>query len=411
MGMGLDKAGWLINCGYVGRMTQSPFDMLTPEVAADRFGTGPVPARTYHEVSAFAEEVEAIFKRSWLHVAHICELPQSGSFVRRELEFAHASLLIVRGKDNEIRSFHNVCTHRGTQLTDAASGRQGQFSCPYHRWTFGINGNLLSAPDFERFNLKKSDCGLKQVATQILGGMVYVNLSLKPRETVREQFGALADIMDRLPVAKATGFTEWTYEIEANWKVHFDNFQENYHVRFIHPKTAEQIIGPENPMGYPTHYGFYGPHRSQALWKNPAPPPLPDVLKITTGRSARLPQAYADSFEKVDMKLFPCLHIVWLSPDSQFSHTHIPIGPSRTRGSVRVYWVDPPENASRAFAREFATMSLRDVLSEDRSTVEAAQRGLASGALHTINMQEHEVLLRHFHQQVAARVDAWREEQ
>jgi phenylpropionate dioxygenase-like ring-hydroxylating dioxygenase large terminal subunit len=387
-----------------------PFERLEPEAAADRFGRGPVAAYPYYDKAWYEDELEAIFRRSWLHVGHACEIPEPGSFIRRDFAFARAPLLIVRGKDGQIRTFYNVCTHRGTELTQEPAGRRSQFSCPYHRWTFGTDGRLLSAPDFERFHVSKEDCSLRQVQTQILAGMIFIHLEDEPGESVREQFGDLADLMETLPVAEAKDFTEWNYEIEANWKVHFDNFQENYHLRFIHPRTGEQTIGPDNPMGYPTHYGFYGAHRSQTLWKNPDPPPLPPSLQMAGSRMAQLPQPFAAAFRKVDLKLFPCFHIVWLSPDSQFTHTMMPVSPTRTRGTVRMYWASRAENASRAFTREFATMSLRDVLTEDRHAIERSQRGIGSGVLDRINLQDHEILLRHLYQQVEQRVTTYRAE-
>ena len=224
-----------------------------------------------------------------------------------------------------------------------------------------------------------------------------------------DQFGALADEFDKMPCASAIATTEVSYEIEANWKVHYDNFQENYHLRFIHARTGGPATGPANPMGYPTHYGFNGPHRSQTLWKNPEPPQLPASMMLSSMRAAALPQPFAKDFAKTDFKLFPCFHVVWLSPDTMFTHTHMPVSATRTRSRIRMYWASESETASRAFAREFAMMSLRDVLSEDRDAVEAAQRGIASGVLDRINLQDHEVLLRHSYQQVVARVTAWRE--
>jgi phenylpropionate dioxygenase-like ring-hydroxylating dioxygenase large terminal subunit len=387
------------------------FETLEPEAAADRFGRGPVSAAPYYDKQWYADEIEAIFKRSWLHVGHVCEIPDTGSYIRRDLTFARAPLLIVRGRDGAVRTFYNVCTHRGTQLVEDQAGKNSQFSCPYHRWTFGTDGALLSAPDFDRFSVAKADCALKQVQTEVLGGLIFVNLDPHPAQSVRDHFGILAQQFDWLPTGQATHMTQFSYEIEANWKIHFDNFQENYHLKFIHPRTGAMAVGPENPMGYPTHYGFSGPHRGQTLWKNPCPPPLPALLQVVGDRSAALPQPYAATFEKVDMKLFPALHVVWLSPDTVFTHTHMPGGPSRTRSTVRIYWNGEAESASRAFVREFAAMSLRDVLSEDRDAVQAAQLGISSGVLNQINLQDHEVLLRHSHQQVVQRVMAWREAQ
>jgi len=377
--------------------------MLLPEAAAALLGSGPVSSRPYSDPAWWELERKAIFLRTWLHVGHVCEVPEPGSFIRRQVEFANASLLIVHGKDGTIRTFHNACTHRATELVQEAEGKRGQFSCPYHRWTYGTDGRLLSAPDFERFNLAKEDCSLKQVATEVVAGLIFINFDPAPKETARQFFGPIADEMDALPMARATDFTEWTYEIEANWKTNFDNFQENYHLRFIHPKTGAQIIGPENPMGYATHYGFSGPHRSQSLWRNPNPPPIPPSLLIAATRAAQLSAGDPFPFPKTDFKLFPCFHIVGLPPN-QYTHTMMPLGPTRTRGTIRMYWPDKADCASRKFAREFMTMSVRDVLSEDRLAVEAGQRGLSSGAIDKVHFQDHEVLLRHLYEIVQAKV-------
>jgi phenylpropionate dioxygenase-like ring-hydroxylating dioxygenase large terminal subunit len=380
---------------------QQSIEMLPTEEAAKLRGRGPLSAEPYRDPQWWELEKEAIFMRSWLHVGHVCEIPEAGSFIRREIEFARASLLIVRGKDGEVRTFHNVCTHRGTQLVEEVEGRTSKFSCRYHMWTFGSDGALLSAPDFERFYVDKKDCALKQVATQVLAGMIFINFDPKPRESVREFLGPIADELELLPVARAVDFTEWCYEIDANWKTHFDNFQENYHLRFIHPRTGEQTIGPDNPFGYPTHYGFAGPHRSQTLWRNPDPPPPPPSLVLGHTRMAALA---GTSFPKTDFKLFPCLHVVGLPPAQQFTHTHFPLGPGRTRSIVRMYWTEEAQNASAAFFRELTAMSIRDVLSEDRGAVEAGQRGLASGAVDTVQFQDHEMLLRHLYETVQERV-------
>ena len=383
---------------------QQGFTMLPPEQAAARLSRGAVDARPWFDPDWWELERKAIWLRSWLHIGHVCEVPEPGSFIRREVEFARASLLIVRGRDGQVRAFHNVCPHRGTQLTQDACGRRNTFSCPYHMWTFGSDGALVSAPDFERFYVGKADVGLKAVACEVLAGMIFINFDPAPRQTARDFFGPLAEGMEVLPVACATDFTEWTYEIEANWKTNFDNFQENYHLRFIHPRTGEQIIGPENPMGYPTHYGFLGPHRSQTLWKNPTPPPIPPSLGLAYGIGARLAGQDGVAFAKTDYKLFPAFHVVGLPPN-QYSHTHWPLGPTRTRGVIRMYWTAPADCASRAFAREMAAMSIRDVLSEDRPAVESAQRGLNGGAIEQVHLQDHEMLLRHLYEEVRRRVD------
>ncbi len=111
--------------------------MLPVPEAAKLRGAGPVSSKPYYDPEWWELERKAIFMRTWLHVGHVCEIPEPGSFIKREIEFARASLLIVRGKDGAVRAFHNVCTHRGTQLVAEAEGKKAQFSCPYHMWTYG----------------------------------------------------------------------------------------------------------------------------------------------------------------------------------------------------------------------------------------------------------------------------------
>lgn len=385
---------------------QACFDMLSVEDAADRLGSGPVAAAPYFDPDWWELERRAIFMRTWLHVGHVCELPGPGCFIRRDLEFANASLLIMRGKDGEVRAFHNVCTHRGTRLVEEAEGKRALFSCQYHRWTYGPEGQLVSAPDLERFHVDKDSCGLRKVALAICGGLIFINLAKSPQQDLREFLGPIFDALENLPVARATHFSEWTYEIEANWKLNFDNFQENYHLRFIHPRTGEQAMGPENPFGYPTAYGFCGPHRSQVLWKNPSPPPIPPVMRFAHGRAAQL-AAHDATWPKTDFKLFPCLHIVGLAANF-YSHTMTPLGPSRTRGQIRMYWTGEADSPSRLFTREFTSMAIRDVLVEDRHAVEAGQRGLSSGAIDKVHFQDHEVLLRHLYRTVEEKVAQYR---
>lgn len=183
-------------------------------------GTGPVPAGPYYRNDYFELEREAIFKRSWLQIGHTCELPSPGSYMVREVPVAEASILITRGNDDVIRAFHNVCPHRGTQLvSDSTDGTRTSFTCPYHAWTFNSDGRLRSAPDFERFYVDKFQCNLPAVALEICAGLIFINLDRSPARSLRESIGELADQLDTLPVAKATTFSEYVYEIDANWKL------------------------------------------------------------------------------------------------------------------------------------------------------------------------------------------------
>lgn len=369
-------------------------------------GTDPVPAKPYYDPTYFELERKAVFLKSWIHVGHVCELSDAGSFVRRDVEFARASLLIVRGRDQQVRAFHNVCPHRGTQLVEEAAGRQTKFSCPYHMWTFGTDGVLVSAPDFEAFHLDKKDCSLKQVALQECGGLLFVNFDPDARP-LREWLGAYAERLEQMPVARATTFSEYTYEIGANWKLTYDNFQENYHLRFIHPRSGGAGIGADNPFGYPASVGFDGPHRTQRIWSNPAPNLKPFQRAATMrGIPALKEQGLLElPYGRDYLAFFPNLFLIG-TPTQPFSHTVYPIAADRSRGVVRVYWVDEDMTASQRFAREYSLAQIRDIHCEDIAMIERGQAGLSSGALSHIHFQSMEALCRHLFNEVDQRVQA-----
>jgi phenylpropionate dioxygenase-like ring-hydroxylating dioxygenase large terminal subunit len=374
-------------------------------------GTGPVPAKPYYDPVWFELEREAVFKRSWLNVGHVCEVAEPGSFIRRELEVAKASLLIVRGKDGALRAFHNVCTHRGTQLVEEAAGRQSKFSCPYHMWTFGDDGRLLSAPDFEAFDLTKEDCALKQVALEVVAGLIFVNLG-HPDGALRDELGELAERMEDLPVAKATTFAQYHYEIDANWKLTYDNFQENYHLRFIHSRTGAAAGGKDNPFGYPESYGFYNEHRTQKIWANPDPGAPTKVMLaayMRAGASLQRRNLMTPSVGNDYYALFPNFFLFG-NPRQHFTHNVFPLAANRSRGEFRLYWVGDDHDASERFSREYMMAVARDIHTEDRAVIERGQKGLESGALTHIHLQTNEALIRHLFNSVEARVRSYQAE-
>jgi phenylpropionate dioxygenase-like ring-hydroxylating dioxygenase large terminal subunit len=361
---------------------------------ATALGTDPVPARYYYDADWYELERKAVWMRSWLNIGHVCELPEPGSFIRREIEFAKASLLIVRGKDGTIRAFHNACTHRGTQLTDEAAGRRSTFSCPYHMWTYGADGALLSAPDFERFHATKEECALRQVSLAVCAGLIFI--AFEPQQSLRDYLGPLADRLETLPVARATAFHEYVYEIDANWKLTYDNFQENYHLRFIHPRSAGPGIGGENPFGYPTSFSLIGRHRTQTIWTDANAMPNPVLLLGYLRGAPRMAQdGILDHPESRNyFALFPNFFLFG-SPGQHFLHTVMPLGPEKSRGTIRIYWIGEDGNASTCYAREAALAMVRDIHAEDVAVIEAGQRGLSGGGLEHIHFQDKEILCRH----------------
>lgn len=386
---------------------------VPPEIdEAAYLGTGPVPAGPYYRDDYFELEREAVFKRCWIQIGHVCELPEPGSFIRREVEVVNASVLITRDKEGVIRAFHNVCTHRGTQLTAELSGKRASFTCPYHGWTFANNGELRGVPDLENFYVDKAKCNLPEIRLEICAGLMFINFDKSSTQSLHDYLGPLAEQMETLPVAQATTFSEYVYEINGNWKLTYDNFQENYHIRFIHPRSGGGgAVGPDNPFGYPVHYGFHHENRTQTIWTNPSP-------KLSTTQILAFSKLVPSLMQKDLMSspygreyfaLFPNFFLIG-TPTLHFSHVVMPISARKSRGVIRIYWVDNDSSASERFGREFSMVTGRDVHCEDRAVIEAGQRGLHSGALEHIHFQKNEVLLRHLMHHVDTRVQAYKKE-
>lgn len=381
---------------------------------AAALGTAPVPATYYHDERWFELEREAIFKRAWLQIGHACELPEPGSYIVREIEVARASVIIARGKDGEIRAFHNVCTHRGTQLVaPGSSGRSATFSCPYHRWTFGNDGRLLSAPDFERFYIEdKARCRLPRVSVDTCAGLIFVNLDPSPRQSLKDFLGPMGEMAETLPVRQATTFDEYVYDIDANWKVTFDNFQENYHLRFVHRRTngAPPLDSTPNPFNYPESYQFFGPHRMNTSPGGSPPDDKPKPLAFfLLGKLAE--QVKADGLaggphERDYFIFFPNLYLFG-NPRMHFTHVIMPLTAGTSRGVFRFYWNGEDRTAKEQLVREFSMAFAREIHTEDVEPLIAAQRGLNSGALGHVHFQEQEVQCRHLIHAVEREVRAW----
>jgi phenylpropionate dioxygenase-like ring-hydroxylating dioxygenase large terminal subunit len=354
-------------------------------------------------------ECEAVFKRSWLQVGHICELPEPGTFIVRSIEIADASILITRGKDDKIRAFHNVCTHRGTQLVAEACGKKSVFSCPYHMWTFTNEGQFRGAPDMERFFVDKSECNLPKVAIDVCAGLIFISLNKSPSQSLDEFLGPLAAELEKLPIAQATTFSEYVYEVDANWKLTYDNFQENYHLRFIHPRSGAATSGDDNPFGYPSRYRFLGENRTQTIWSNPNPKIEP-FQAFAFNKAAGF--AIADGFDLSDKEyygIFPNLFIMGTAM-TPFTQNVTPLGAGRSRGTIRLYWKGDDDSASKRFAREYAMATALDIHCEDRAVIEAGHRGLKSGAIEYLHFQGQEVLCRHLFNTVNEKVEAYKAE-
>jgi choline monooxygenase len=224
---------------------------MTPLTAEDveRIASGhdPDPARSlslraeaYTDPRWAEAELQAIFARTWQWISHVEKLREPGSYVAATV--AGMPIAVVRGRDGELRAFYNVCKHRAHELL-SGSGRTGALVCPYHAWTYGLDGQLKAARRTgEMENFDKREVCLEQVQVEAFGGMVYVNLD--PTATLlREQAGDLAgEIAYWAPdVVELTHAKRLTYDVSSNWKNVIDNFLECYHCHVAHKEFVDLV--------------------------------------------------------------------------------------------------------------------------------------------------------------------------
>ena len=251
-------------------------------------GTGPVSYEDSISPEFYELEREAIFKRAWLNVGRVEQLPRNGSYFTKELAVASTSLIVVRGMDGEIRAFHNICRHRGNKLvwTDDPSaetnGSCRQFVCKYHGWTYGLDGSCsFVQQEGEFFDLDKSDYGLVPVHCDVWSGFIFVTFEREPRQTLAEFLGPMVCALEGYPFHLQTERFYYRSEVSANWKLFMDAFQEFYHAPVLHGKQSPIGARPEvQAAGFEgLHYQIDGPHRMVTTsgyrsWKMP-----PEMLK------------------------------------------------------------------------------------------------------------------------------------
>lgn len=355
----------------------------------------------------YQQEVEKIFRRSWLVAASTLDLPSKGSFLVTDIPPLKASLLIVRGDDDQIRVFHNVCRHRGEKLVRDPRGTRRSFVCGFHAWSFGTKGELVGVTDDTQFrNLDRSQYGLIPVRSEVWETMVFVNFDPQPRETLRDWLGDMADQYKGFADGRVK-ISDHRVVLKTNWNLAVNAFCEGYHNLYIHRNTVPDYQGgsgnPKRHRAYievGRHFGRYSALGNPAHKATPAEavvygrsrPMFPAFPPVDT---AKLPPGVNPG--RVDRWAFDIVHMVpnfVLGPQAN-THSHMwfwPIDHEHT--DVRVmrfgFGSDRP---SDHIATAYSRVRSREVLREDLDTMESMLEAMSGGALPHIILSEQELLI------------------
>ena len=202
-----------------------------------------LPGAAYHSEDAYAVDTERVFYRNWVYVGRAERIARPGAWIR--VEIADESILVVRGKDEQVRAFYNVCRHRGSRICDDEQGEvRTHLRCPYHAWGYALDGTLVTTPMIDKDEIDRPSTSLWPVHVDVWEGFVFVNLS---REEPRPLLEHLADQMDEPLKLARFGLADLqighvsTIEVRANWKIIIENYNECLHCPTIHPELVSMV--------------------------------------------------------------------------------------------------------------------------------------------------------------------------
>ena len=225
--------------------TNNPAFQKTADTSTS--GAKTLPQRYFVAPEVFAEEQERIFAAQWVLAGHQSQIDKPGDYLVQEV--AGESLIIVRDKNGDVRGFYNVCRHRGTRLKEDACGHVSAIQCPYHAWTYGLDGKLIGAPHMDEVaGFDKAEHSLHEVNVALWEGFIFANLAKTESNASTARGGYILPEKWFAPLGGK--FSHWNlpnlrsakrieYDVRANWKLIFENYSECYHCPGVHPTLSK----------------------------------------------------------------------------------------------------------------------------------------------------------------------------
>ena len=333
-----------------------------------------LPQRYFVSQEFFARELEKIFATNWVLVGHQTQLPDPGDYFLAEVD--GESLVVAKDQRSTIRAFYNVCRHRGARLCEEQSGHASAIQCPYHAWTYALDGRLLGAPHMDETpGFNKTEYPLKSARLGLWEGFIFLNLEDASTElggymSLEKWFEPLDGKFSRWNLAGLRSAKRIEYDVQANWKLMFQNYSECYHCLGVHPELSK--ISPydsaENDL---TDGPFLGGFMRIASGKS----------LTMSGNACALP---VGDFGNDDFKfffyysIFPNM-LLSLHPDYAMVHQLQPQSPERTL--ILCDWFFNPEAFKRSdFDPDDAVKFWDMVNKQDWHVCELSQQGIASRA-------------------------------
>jgi Rieske 2Fe-2S family protein len=358
-------------------------------------GVHTLPARYYTDPEHFARELEAVHFDMWLCAGRTEQVASPGEFFVRRV--GNASVVVLGTAEGGVAAYHNVCRHRGTMLCKTDEGRlPGRIQCAYHAWTYGLDGRLVSAPHMDQVQgFRMESYPLQRVATAVWDGHVFINLSADPIPFA-EHLAGLDRKFSPWGMAGLKRAERRVYELQANWKLIFQNYSECLHCPIVHPQLQRHshYLSGDNEPPQPTYLGGRMDLREgvQTL-----------TLDGTTNRGNLPGLPEAEQRHVYYYALLPNL-LLNLHPDYMLTFTLWPLAVDRTQ--IVCEWHFHPDQMARpdfdpSDAVEFWELTNK----QDWELSELAQRGIGSRGYQPGPYSNREELLHALDRLVVERVE------
>ena len=396
-------------------------------------GTAPVDYTDSVDPEFYEAEQDAVFRKCWLNVGRIEQVPRKGSYFTKEIDAAGTSIIVVRAGEDRINAFHNICRHRGNKLVwnehpgDETSGMCRQFECKYHAWRFDLEGELTFVQqEGEFFDLDKKEYGLAGVQCEVWEGFIFVNFDPDNTTPLKDYMGKFGQGLEGYPFHELTQVHRFRSEIGANWKLFIDAFAEFYHAPILHggqymDEEARKIaaIGFEG-----LHYELDGPHGMVSSWGTISPPKNLDMVKpleraVRSGLfgpwdapdigMSELPPgcnpAKSPIWGEDTYVFFPNFMLLIWERNWVITYHYWPTSHNTHIFEAACYFA-PPQNAKERLAQEYAAVSVKEYALQDGNTLEATQSMIESNTpVKSFPLNDQEILCRHLHNQTRQYVE------
>jgi len=330
-----------------------------------------LPREAYWDPAFFERERQAIFWDQWFYVGRAEQLAAPGAFV--VLDVCGESVIVIRAEDGELHGHLNLCRHRGSRLLCGEGMQRGAIRCPYHGWSYALDGTLVASPFVAADDVPPESRRLHRVGVDTWGGFLFVNLSPERAEregrTLAVQLGRAPERLARYPLAELRVARSIRYDIAANWKVMLENYNECYHCAGVHPELCRVVPAFKSHGGAELDWERGIPHREGA-W-----------TFTFSGTTTRAPFATLNGDERVRHNgelLYPNF-MLSLSAEHVAAFCVWPHAPDRTT-IVCDFLFHPDEIAKADFEPRDAVDFWDLVNRQDWKICESVQQGMSSRA-------------------------------